>query len=163
MSTRNRGLKDYMALDYPMEVTRDEFGYFVRIPDLPGCESSGENLDEAIASIEEAKEAWIGVALEAGRSIPRPRGEDDYSGKFVVRVGPTIHRDLVRIAALEGMSLNALVTTVLARETGRFSATFCHEESGTRFSRMSTEEDQDLVCTSRSVGDWVVHETVKAS
>ncbi len=121
MSSRETRMREYMVLDYPIEVTRDELGYFVRIPDLPGCESNGDTLDEAIASINEAKEAWIGAALDAGADIPVPRGEDDYSGKFVVRVRPSIHRDLVRIAAIEGISLNAFVATVLAKETGRFS------------------------------------------
>jgi hypothetical protein len=54
--------------------------------------------------------------------VPSPRTDDDYSGKFVVRVGRSLHRDLVRIALIEGMSLNALVSTVLARETGRYAA-----------------------------------------
>lgn len=119
-----------MALDYPMEITRDEFGFFVRIPDLPGCESSGGTITEAMESIEEAKELWIEAAIDTRRSIPVPRGEDEFSGKFVVRVGRTIHRDLVRIAALEGMSLNAFVSAALARETGRFSTEPTHGLAG---------------------------------
>jgi antitoxin HicB len=119
MASRTALVREYMALGYPMEITRDEFGYFVRVPDLPGCESSGESLEDAVTSIEEAKEAWIEAALSTGAAVPRPRGEDDYSGRFVIRVGPSVHRDLVRIAAAEGMSLNAFVSSVLARETGR--------------------------------------------
>jgi antitoxin HicB len=122
MSGKSQRLKECMELNYPVELTKDDLGYFVRIPDLPGCESSAASLEEAMASIEEAKEAWLEAALDSGLSVPLPRGEDDYSGKFVVRVGPSVHRDLVRIAAIEGLSLNALVSTVLARETGRFSA-----------------------------------------
>lgn len=122
MGDRSERISQYMALDYPMEVVRDEFGYFVRIPDLPGCESNGETIAEAMTSIEEARRLWIETALDTRGSVPPPRGEDDYSGRFVVRVGRTVHHDLVRIAALEGMSLNALVSAVLARETGRLSS-----------------------------------------
>lgn len=122
MGDRSERISQYMALDYPMEVVRDESGYFVRIPDLPGCESNGETIAEAMASIEEARELWIETALDTRGSVPAPRDEDDFSGRFVVRVGRSVHRDLVRIAALEGMSLNAFVSAVLARETGRFSS-----------------------------------------
>jgi antitoxin HicB len=121
VSDRSERIRRHMAVDYPMEVSRDELGYFVRIPDLPGCESSGETITEAMASIEEARELWIETALDSGGAVPAPRGEGDYSGKFVVRVGKSVHRELVRISAAEGVSLNALVTSVLARETGRFS------------------------------------------
>jgi len=119
MGIAAKHLEPLASVDYAVEATRDEFGYFVRIPDLPGCESHGDTLEDAFASIEEAKELWIQTMLEAGGSVPPPRGEDDYSGRFVVRVGASVHRDLVRLAALDGVSLNAFVTSVLARETGR--------------------------------------------
>ncbi len=105
--------------DYAVEITRDELGYFARVPELPGCESSGNTLDEAYSSIQEAKALWLEAAHESGATVPEPRETDDYSGKFVVRVGASVHRDLVRIASLEGVSLNAFVLAVLARETGR--------------------------------------------
>jgi predicted RNase H-like HicB family nuclease len=122
MATRAERLGRYTELDYPIEITRDEFGYFARIPDLPGCESNGATPDDAVRAIAEAKETWLEAALDAGISIPEPRGEDGYSGKFVVRVPTSVHRDLVRIASSEGVSLNALVSSVLARETGRLEA-----------------------------------------
>ena len=130
VSDRSERTAQYMALDYPTEVTRDESGFFVRIPELPGCESNGATIAEAIESIEEAKELWIEVALDTRGSVPAPRGENEYSGKFVVRVGRTIHRDLVRIAALEGISLNTFVGSVLARETGRFSGSAVGDPAG---------------------------------
>jgi antitoxin HicB len=111
-----------VGVDYPVEITRDADGFFIRIPDLPGCESNADTIDEALESIEEAKAAWIEAALAAGKPVPSPRTDDDYSGKFVVRVGRSLHRDLVRIALIEGMSLNALVSTLLAREIGRYAA-----------------------------------------
>jgi len=44
----------------------------VVVPDLPGCFSAGDTLDEAIAGAEEAAAAWIDAALDAGEAIPRP-------------------------------------------------------------------------------------------
>lgn len=160
MGNRGTRLQEYLALEYPIELVRDEFGFFARIPDLPGCESSGDTADEAIASIEEAKEAWLEAALDNGVQIPVPRGGDDYSGKFVVRVGPSIHRDLVRIAALEGVSLNAFVSSVLARETGRFSDVVRSGSVMSRVIESSSESTSDLICTSKMHGEWVVYENI---
>lgn len=44
----------------------------VIVPDLPGCFSAGDSLDEAMASAEEAIAAWIDAALDSGMDIPKP-------------------------------------------------------------------------------------------
>ena len=44
----------------------------VVVPDLPGCFSAGDSLDEALNGAEEAAAAWIDAALDAGGSIPAP-------------------------------------------------------------------------------------------
>ena len=44
----------------------------VVVPDLPGCFSAGDTLDEAMANVEEAVASWIDATLDAGRSIPPP-------------------------------------------------------------------------------------------
>ena len=46
----------------------------VIVPDLPGCFSAGDSLDEAVAGAEEAAAAWIDAALDAGDAIPAPSG-----------------------------------------------------------------------------------------
>ena len=37
----------------------DEGGYTVYVPSLPGCISEGENVDEALANIQEAIELYL--------------------------------------------------------------------------------------------------------
>lgn len=44
--------------------------YSVIVPDLPGCFSAGDTLDEAMLNTEEAIAAWIDAALDAGHTIP---------------------------------------------------------------------------------------------
>lgn len=44
----------------------------VVVPDLPGCFSAGDSLDEAVAAAEEAVAAWIDAALDAKMPIPPP-------------------------------------------------------------------------------------------
>jgi predicted RNase H-like HicB family nuclease len=42
------------------------------VPDLPGCFSAGDTLDEAVRAAEEAAAAWVDAALDAGEPIPPP-------------------------------------------------------------------------------------------
>ena len=87
MSSRTKAdLSHYLGLRYPVELTAEaEGGFFVRIPDLPGCMSQGETVTEALANIDEARRLWLEVAHESGDEIPRPGESSEFSGKFVLR------------------------------------------------------------------------------
>jgi antitoxin HicB len=109
----------YMNLPYTFELQWDgEDGWFVRVKELRGCMSQGDTPGEAIEMIRDAMRGWIEVALEDGDPIPEPRLLDDYSGRFVVRVPPSLHRDLVEAAEDEGVSLNQYVNVTLGRAVG---------------------------------------------
>jgi predicted RNase H-like HicB family nuclease len=40
-------------------IERDKFGYYAFAPELPGCQSQGVNLDEALSNIREAVELYL--------------------------------------------------------------------------------------------------------
>ncbi len=46
----------------------------VVVPDLPGCFSAGDSLDEAVDAARQAAAAWIDAALDDGTPIPPPSG-----------------------------------------------------------------------------------------
>ena len=46
----------------------------VVVPDLPGCFSAGDTLDEAMVNVEKAVALWIDAVLDAGGAIPPPSG-----------------------------------------------------------------------------------------
>jgi len=50
-----------------------------------------------------------------GEEIPQPLASKNYSGKFMVRVPPEVHRNLAIQAAEAGVSINRLVCTRLSR------------------------------------------------
>ena len=50
-----------------------EGGFVVEIPDLPGCISQGETVEEAYKMIQDVKLCWIETALEVGVEVPEPR------------------------------------------------------------------------------------------
>ncbi|MFN0072796.1 MAG: type II toxin-antitoxin system HicB family antitoxin [Chloroflexota bacterium] len=93
----------------------DGGGYFIEVPDLPGCWADGATLAEAHAHLQESMEAWLASALERGDAIPVPEHVEDLpSGKFVVRVPRSLHRRLRQRAQAEDISLNQLVLSYIA-------------------------------------------------
>ena len=73
---------------YPIaiEVGSETTTYGVVVPDLPGCFSAGDAIDEAMRAAEEAAVAWIDATLDAGGVVPSPssiatlRAQADYAG-----------------------------------------------------------------------------------
>ncbi len=62
-------LNDYLAISYRMEIVedKDEGGFVVSFPDLPGCISCGETVESAVANAMDAKKEWLVAALEEVR------------------------------------------------------------------------------------------------
>ena len=68
-----QSLDYYLDLKYPISIYPENEGYTIIIPDLPGCITQGETLEEAIESINEARELWIEtVYTSAKKDIPLP-------------------------------------------------------------------------------------------
>lgn len=105
----------YLQLNYKTSIYRDEDGDFVaEVDDLPGCTTHGSTPGEAFQNVEEAKRVWLESRLQAGLEIPEPRGVEQYSGKFLVRVPRSLHKRLVEQSSAEGVSLNQYVVSLLA-------------------------------------------------
>ena len=59
---------------YPIviEPGTDATAWGVVVPDLPGCFSAGDTLEDALIQAEEGVTAWIATALDTGQGIPEP-------------------------------------------------------------------------------------------
>ena len=103
-------VQEYMRLPYTKIVQEmgDETGhyYYGRILELDGCQSTGDSIDDLMKSLNEAVEGYIEAKLEAGLPIPVPQQDNDFSGKFVLRLPKSLHRRLSIEASNEGVSLN---------------------------------------------------------
>lgn len=110
-------------LDYPFTIRRlseeDGGGYLIEFPDLPGCLSDGETIEETLENGHEAMLSWLDVARQMGREIPDADSLGRYSGQWRMRVPKSLHAALARQAKREGVSLNALATALLAEGLGR--------------------------------------------
>jgi len=108
---------------YPFTVRRlveeEGGGYLVEYPDLPGCTSDGDTLEEAMSNGKDAFKTWVDTAKSIGRSIPKPGELEGQSGKWVQRVPKSIHLRLVHKAKEEGVSLNTLVIMLLSESLGK--------------------------------------------
>ena len=63
----------YMALPYKLEIVPDaEGGYVARYPELPGCITVGETLEDTVSHVLDAKREWLLAALEDGIRINEP-------------------------------------------------------------------------------------------
>lgn len=119
--------------DYPFTIRHlsmeDGGGYLIEFPDLPGCMSDGETIEEAIKNGQDAVACWIAAARESGRTIPKPGQLERQSGKWVQRVPKSIHLRLVEKARVEGVSLNTLVISMLSEGIAKQKNSKHHKSS----------------------------------
>ncbi len=112
-------LEYYLSLAYPFEAAADkDGGWVVTFPDLPGCMTQADSMDELADMAEDARRAWIESAYEDGDVIPLPSYPPAYSGKFNARLPKSLHQQVAEAAEREGVSLNQYVTAVLAGAVG---------------------------------------------
>ena len=116
-------LDEYMKAPYRMEIVEDpsEGGYVVTIPELPGCLTCGETLEQAIANAQDAKRAWLQAALEDGVEIRDPDSLNDYSGQFKLRMPRSLHRSLAEHSQREGISMNQYCVYLLSMNDALYS------------------------------------------
>jgi predicted RNase H-like HicB family nuclease len=114
--TRRLSLSEYLRLDYPFNVIADpDGGYVIEYPDLPGCLTQADTMDEIGPMAEEARSLWIESVYERGLPVPLPSYPEEYSGKFVVRLPKRLHRRLAEAAEREGVSLNQYIVGLLSQ------------------------------------------------
>lgn len=101
---------------YPI-VEDGEVEWAVEYPDLPGCVAGGETQEEAIMMAEDAKRSWLQIAFEEGKKIPEPynKYDNEYSGKFTLRIPKSLHRELTLEAEEQNVSLNQYLLFLISQ------------------------------------------------
>ena len=111
--------EEYVKLPYTriIQEINDENGHYFygRIMELDGCQSTGDTLEELYKNLDEALEGYIETKLENNLDISLPVSQEDYSGKFMVRLPNSLHMRLAVEAEKEGVSLNQYALYKLAR------------------------------------------------
>lgn len=110
-------LEYYLKLNYKMEIIPDvdEGGFVVSFPELPGCFSSGETVEKAIANANDAKKSWLQAAIEDEIDINLPNNLANYSGRFELILPRSLHRSLAEHSKKEGLSMNQYCLYLLTK------------------------------------------------
>lgn len=117
--------EEYMKMPYKLEIIpdADEGGFVASYPELPGCITCGETLDEAVSNALDAKKAWVLAAMEEGIEIAAPEalGEsaESYSGQFKLRIPKSLHKTLAEDSRKEGVSMNQYCVYLLSKNAER--------------------------------------------
>ncbi|MDO9142234.1 MAG: type II toxin-antitoxin system HicB family antitoxin [Methylobacter sp.] len=112
---------------YPIAIeSGDEtHAYGVVVPDLPGCFSAGDSLDEAIGNAREAIELWMESVIEDDESIPEaaPIAKHQADPEFVGWIWAVVDVDLSKLsgkARRVNITLPELVLTAIDQAATRF-------------------------------------------
>jgi antitoxin HicB len=112
--------------DYPFELRRggeeDGGGWFITFPDLPGCMSDGESIEEAIENGRDACKCYVEALREWGRPIPEPVPFQEVGLSGRVYIPASLHDRLAARARQEGVSMNTLAVALLAEGLGKKKA-----------------------------------------
>lgn len=120
-----RTIAQHLELPYHIDVKSEREGerscWTATVEELPGCGSQGDTPEQAVARLRPAMESWFESAIAENRQIPMPgpdavrsRAAHSYSGRLLVRMPKLLHQQLAHRAEQEQISLNRLVTEVLA-------------------------------------------------
>jgi predicted HicB family RNase H-like nuclease len=93
----------------------DEDGVFIgSAPPLIGQACHGNTEAEVLAQLQEIVEQWVEILLSDRKPLPPALDKKVYSGRFVVRVKPELHKRLALQAAAREESLNEFIVSRLA-------------------------------------------------
>jgi predicted RNase H-like HicB family nuclease len=94
------------------EEDEEYVGTGVEFPSLSWLDSTPDN---ALAGIRKVVPRCLADMKRSGESLPEPLAIKAFSGRFMVRVPPQLHRQLATEGAESGVSLNRLVAHKLSQ------------------------------------------------
>ena len=95
------------------EDDNEHLGLCAEFPSLSWLASTPES---ALKGIRKLVSDVVEDMAAAGEKVPEPIACRSYSGKFMVRVPPDVHRKLALHAAESGVSLNRIASYKLSRD-----------------------------------------------
>ena len=113
---KNNELKSKAARYTKIVEWSEDDGCFVgSAPPLIGQCCHGKDETKVYAELCQIVEEWIGLLEGDGHALPEPLAAKKFSGKFVLRLEPAIHRRLAAKALAAGESLNSYCVKALVK------------------------------------------------
>ncbi len=104
---------DVSHYTYRVSWSADDAEYVASCAEFPSVSWLADSQVEALQGLEQLLVDVIADMAAAGEQVPQPFAERAYSGKFNLRVGELLHRELAMHAAEDGLSLNQYVVRKL--------------------------------------------------
>jgi predicted HicB family RNase H-like nuclease len=98
---------------YRITWSEDDREYIGLCAEFPSLSWLARSPEAALKGIRKIVEESVADMHANGETPPAPLASKPFSGKFVVRVPPEVHRELATKAAEEGVSLNRLISARL--------------------------------------------------
>jgi len=99
---------------YRVTWSEDDQEYVGLCAEFPSLSWLASSPEAALRGVRRVVAEVVADMKRSRESIPEPLSSRKFSGKFMVRVPPDVHRELTVEAAEAGVSLNRLATVKLA-------------------------------------------------
>jgi len=100
---------------YRVTWSEDDHEYLGLCAEFPSMSWLARTPEAALKGIRKVVAEVVRDMVESGEPVPEPIASRHYSGKFLVRVPPDVHRKLALQAAEAGVSLNRLASSKLTQ------------------------------------------------
>lgn len=107
-------LRDEDYYTYRVIWSKEDQEFVGLCAEFPSLSWLATNKESAIRGITKIVANTLKDLKQGGEPVPQPLSLQDFSGKFMVRVPPLIHKNLATEASEAGVSLNRLVNSKLA-------------------------------------------------
>jgi predicted HicB family RNase H-like nuclease len=100
---------------YRVTWSEEDQEYVGLCTEFPSLSWLDESQELALKGIRELVADTVKDMKENKEKVPEPFSTREYSGKFMVRIPPEVHRKLAELATEEGVSINRLVSARLSK------------------------------------------------
>lgn len=100
---------------YRVTWSEDDEEYVGLCAEFPSLSWLATTPEKALAGIRKIVAEVVKEMGTSGEKVPQPIACKSYSGKFMVRVPPDVHRKLAIQAAEAGVSLNRVISSKLSQ------------------------------------------------
>jgi len=121
-----------------VEFSKEDGAYVSRVPAFEGLAAHGETPEDAAHEARIAAEGMMASLRAHKRPVPSPDAVADFSGQLRLRLPPSMHARLSRMAAAEDVSLNNLLLVLLGEGLGNHT-----RETGTGEHRRARKVGKD--------------------
>lgn len=104
----------YDKYTYRVTWSEDDDEYVGLCAEFPSLSWLAQTPEAALKGVCKLVTEIVADMLKSGETVPEPLAIKQFSGKFMIRVPPEVHRQLTIQAAEAGVSLNRLASAKLS-------------------------------------------------